>query len=122
MTSMPSGPAPGTPSMINPIPSCIPDREARPSHFATILSVPSMIVASIASRPFRGSILMFWITPATRVRWRGSTFLMVVTSPIDVTHRRRFSARMSSGERPSFSMTLLTDTTRKYGSIAALLG
>lgn len=77
-----------------------------------------MIVASIESRPSRGSILMFWMTPATRYFCRGATRLRGVTPSRVELHRARFSARVSSGAFVKPAMNRFSNaTTGKYGSI-----
>lgn len=111
---------PGVPSMTRPMPSRKPDNEERPSHRATIWSVPSMIVASTDPPVSVGSIRMFWTTPATLHRSRAVTDEIGRTPSIVDDQRRRLSARLSSGGIEALRKRSDNhDTVQKYGSIPA---
>lgn len=122
MTNSPSSSRPMIPSIISPVPSVMPDIVGRPSHFAITSPVPSMMVASMDPPPSLGSIRMFWMTPATLNRFRGSRSAIGVAPARESRHARKVSARASSGGREMLSNArLIRATMAKYGSIARVL-
>lgn len=110
---------PTIPSKINPAPNVMPDIVDLPNHFAMTVPEPSVIVASTESRPSRGSIRMFCITPARRNRSRARASDRGVMFGRVSIHRRRFSALISAGCRESFSRSPFRKPTAASMAVSA---